>query len=96
MFEPTSRYEALQTVRHTLPDGRVIVYKRRRFLPRGGEMPLLVEEVTSEGERLVQIAARTLGDPEQYWLICDANDAMNPTELMKVPGRRLRVPVPQA
>lgn len=96
MFEPTSRYEALETVRETMPDGRVIAYKRRRFLPRGREMLLLVEVTTSDGERLDQIAARTLGDPEQYWRVCDANDAMNPAELTARPGRTLRVPVPQA
>ena len=96
MFEPTSRYEVLETVRHAMHDGRVIAYKRRRFLPPAEEMPLLVEVTTSEGERLNQIAARTLGDPEQYWRICDASNAMNPLEIMSRPGSTLRVPVPQA
>lgn len=96
MFEPTSRYAELETVRRTLPDGRVIAYKRRRFLPRGEEMPLLVEITTAEGDRLDQIAHRTLGDPEQDWRICDASNAMNPDELVDRPGQTLRVPIPQA
>ncbi len=96
MFDPASRYHPLATVTRTEPDGRVLTYKRRRFLPRGRAMPVLTEVVTTEGERLDQIAARTLGDPEQYWRICDANDAMNPADLLRPAGRRVRVPVPQA
>lgn len=96
MFEYTSRYYALETATYTTPDGRVIAYKRRRFLPQGKEMPLLVEVTVTQGDRLDLIAARTLGDPEQFWRVCDANDAMNPADLGAEPGRAVRVPVPQA
>lgn len=96
MFEPTSRYARLEKATHTTPDGRVVSYVRRRFLPRGAAMPLLMEHVTREGERLDQVTARALGDPEHYWRVCDANDAMNPRELTDEPGRRLRIPIPEA
>ena len=96
MFEPTSRYYAIPTAIHVTPDGRASAYKRRRFLPRGAAMPLLAEVVVAQGDRLDLIAARTLGDPEQFWRVCDANDAMNPVELTIPVGRTLRVPVPQA
>jgi len=96
MFDPTSRYYAIETVQLTAPDGRVIAYKRRRFLPQGETLPLLVEVVVTEGDRLDVITARTLGDPEQFWRVGDANDAMNPTELTDEIGRALRVPIPQA
>lgn len=43
------------------------------------------------GERLDQLAQRYYGDPLKYWLICDANDAIFPEDLM-VPGRVLRIP----
>lgn len=95
MFEPTSRYAALETARHVTAEGREIAYKRRRFLPQGRPMALLVEVEVVQDERLDLIAARTLGDPEQYWRVCDANDAMNPVDLIAEPGRTLRVPVPQ-
>ena len=95
MFEPTSRYFALPTATFTTPDGRAIAYKRRRFLPQGAAMPLLVEVAVAQGDRLDLITARTLGDPEQFWRVCDANNALNPTELTAEPGRTLRVPVPQ-
>jgi len=96
MFDPTSRYYAIETVQLTAPEGRVIAYKRRRFLPQGETLPLLVEVVVTEGDRLDVITARTLGDPEQFWRVADANDAMNPTELTDEIGRALRVPIPQA
>ena len=95
MFTFTSRYYNLETVKHTLADGRIVSYKRRRFLPRGERMQLLTEVVVTEGDRLDLITARTLGDPEHFWRVCDANNAMNPFDLTREVGRRLRVPVPQ-
>ncbi|VVB52072.1 Uncharacterised protein [uncultured archaeon] len=95
MFEHTSRYYTLETATFTTPDDRIVVYKRRRFLPRGADMPLLVEVPVTQGDRLDLITARTLGDPEQFWRICDANNTMNPVDLTAEPGKVLRVPVPQ-
>jgi hypothetical protein len=98
MFESSSRYSSLETATCTLPDGRIVAYKRRRFLPRGEEMDLLVEVTVTEGDRLDLIAARTLGDPEIFWRVCDANDAMNPFDLVEDSeiGHKVRVPIPQA
>jgi hypothetical protein len=95
MFEPTSRYFLLETATFTLPDGRRIAYKRRRFLPRARDLTLLMETAVAQGERLDLIAHRTLGDPLQFWRICDANDAMDPLDLTSEPGRMLRIPLPQ-
>lgn len=94
MFEPSSRYYSIETANCPLPDGRTVAYKLRRFLPRGEEMDLLVEVTVTEGDRLDLIAFRTLGDPEIFWQVCDANDAMNPFDLVAEPNRRLRVPLP--
>ena len=91
MLEHTSRYYSLETATYETEDGRVLPYKRRRLLPKGEEMPLLVEVAVTAADRLDLIAARTIGDPEQFWRICDANDAMNPTDLTREVGRRLRV-----
>jgi hypothetical protein len=96
MFDPTSRYAALETATLTGPDGRLVAYKRRRLLPRGADLPLLVEVTVGQGDRLDVLTARTLGDPEQFWRVADANDAMNPAQLTAEEGRVLRVPVPQA
>ena len=95
MFTHTSRYFVVETATITTPQGRVVAYKRRRFLPNGNDMPLLVEVTVTQGDRLDLITARTLGDPEQFWRVCDANNAMDPFALTEEPGRTIRVPVPQ-
>lgn len=95
MFEPTSRYYHLKDARYTLPNGTHVLYKRRRFLPQGESMPQLFSVPVLAGDRLDLIAARTLGDPSQFWRIADANDAMNPFDLVARPGISLRIPNPQ-
>ncbi len=98
MFEKNSRYYSLPTADGILPDGRRVTYIRRRFLPRGEEMQAMSEVAVTEGDRLDRITAQNLGDPEFFWLICDANDAMNPFDLVGVSeiGRKLRIPIPRA
>jgi len=75
MFETTSRYSAVENATLKTPGGRSIVYKKRRFLPHGENIPPLLEVTVFENDRLDTITARTLGDPEQFWRICDANNA---------------------
>lgn len=95
MFDPASRYARLETAQITLPDGRTVAYKRRRFLPQGRTLPLLAAVTVIDGDRLDLIADRTLGNSLLFWHICDANDAMAPDELTAEPQRTLRVPIPQ-
>lgn len=80
---------------YTTQDGQDIAYVRRRFLPRGKDRALLVEVMVSESDRLDLITSRTLGDPLQFWRVADANDAMDPFDLISEPGRTIRVAVPQ-
>jgi hypothetical protein len=96
MFDHTSRYYNLEIATLDMPNGRTVSYVRRRFLPQGEEMPLLAEVAVIQSERIDLVAHRTLGDPLAFWRICDANNAMDPQELTEEPGRRLRVPLPQA
>lgn len=94
-MDSKSRYYNLETATYETQDGKSIAYKRRRFLPRGQDLPLLTETKVEQSDRLDLIADRTIGDSEQYWRVCDANDAMNPEDLTAEPGRWLRVPIPQ-
>jgi hypothetical protein len=93
MFPVTSRYHGIDTATFTDADGKKHPYLRRRFLP-DAVGTVLAEHAVTQGERLDNITARYLGDPEQFWRLCDANDAMDPAELTAEIGRRLRVPMP--
>jgi hypothetical protein len=99
MFDHTSRYYPIETATLQLPDGRMVSYLRRRFLPQGDLLPLLAEVSVTPGERIDAVSYRTLGDPLAFWRICDANDAMDPQQLLEDvssdPDRRLRIPIPQ-
>ena len=95
MFPVTSRYHGIETAKWITADGREIVYLKRRFLPDAANMAILAEHVVMEGDRLDNITARYLGDPEQFWRLCDANNAMNPDDLTAEISRRLRIPLIQ-
>ncbi|WP_347351806.1 LysM domain-containing protein [Intrasporangium sp.] len=94
-FGPTSRYHLVDTATWEAPDGRVVTYLRRRFVPSPESFALLEEYAVAAGDRLDNIAAAQLGDPEQFWRICDANAALRPDELTEQPGRRLRITLPE-
>ena len=81
MFEASSRYYQIENATLTLDNGQVITYKKRRFLPDGQAMPLLQQVTVAASDRLDRIAGKVLGDPEQFWRICDANNAMYPLDL---------------
>lgn len=93
-FQPNSRYFSTETLSYETPDGTVIRYLRRRFLPPLNRFSLLQEHLVTEGDRLDVITARYLGDAEQFWRICDANPILHPEELETI-GRRIRITLPE-
>jgi hypothetical protein len=95
MLDVKSRYYSLETATLVAPDGRMVAYKRRRFLPPPSAPLTLSEALPSEGERLDLLTTRTLGDPELFWRICDANNALSPFDLLQERGRTVRIPMPQ-
>lgn len=85
-----------------IPDGaggqRTVRFLRRRFPPAQAGARTLAEHVITRGDRLDVVTATYLGDPAQYWRVCDANLVIHPGELT-APGRIggvLRIPVPEA
>jgi hypothetical protein len=78
MPDHRSRYALVENTTWDPGDGHLSVHKRRRFLPREEDIPLLSLVSIAPGDRLDRITASTLGDPEQFWQICDANNCMNP------------------
>ncbi len=93
-FPPNSRYHAIATATMTLPDGRRVRYLRRRFVPLPDALGSFRTLRIQQGDRVDNLAARLLGDPEIYWQLCDANGVMHPDEVTTPPGREIRVPAP--
>src|SRR5215216_2347909 len=95
VFPPGSRYHGIGTSVHTTPDGRSVAYIKRRFVPPPEHFALIQEHGVVEGDRLDNLAYRYLGDPQQYWRLCDANGALRPDALVERTGRRLRITLPE-
>ncbi len=94
-FPPSSRYHGLPTKTLTGAGGKAVVYLSRRFVPSPERFSLLQEHVVVEGDRLDNLAARYFGDPELFWRLADANNAMRPEALTEEIGRRLRITLPE-
>jgi hypothetical protein len=90
----SGRYAGIEVARITLPDGRVVAYHRRRFIPQPEALATQGWEQVDDGDRVDHLAARALGDPTAFWRLCDANLADDPAELEQ-PGRTLRVALPE-
>jgi hypothetical protein len=95
LFTGTSRYYGIDTETLTTADGTIIIYLKRRFLPSPDTFQLLQEHTVTQAERLDNIAAKFLGDPELFWRIADANGAMRPEDLVQTVGRQLKITLPQ-
>jgi hypothetical protein len=95
MFAATSRYASLASSTYTTPDGRQISYVRRRFLPPLDSFTLLLLHTVTESDRLDNITAEYLDDPQQFWRICDANDVISPFDLTDTIGNTIQITLPQ-
>ncbi len=91
---PNSRYSTVEIAHAKLRNGREVAYLRRRFIPQPSAFATLTEHLVAESERIDHIAAKYVGDPEMFWLICDANRALDPADLTALPGRRIRITLP--
>ncbi|HEY0530279.1 MAG TPA: LysM domain-containing protein [Actinoplanes sp.] len=101
MLDPSSRYASVGVATTTVPDGagqtRDVRFLRRRFPPQPDTLRTLAEHRVVRGDRVDLIAAGTLGDPTQFWRICDANPVIHPAELCAPEriGEPVRIPFPQ-
>ena len=93
MISQTSRYIGTEIAFLVTQDGKQINYLRRRFLPDLNAGSIFAMHTVVEGERLDIITARQLGNPELFWRVCDVNYSMQPEELTKKIGQKLRIPV---
>ncbi len=93
-FPPTSRYYGVKTASHMTSGGKEVVCLLRRFVPSSEQVTVVQEHRVSAGERLDHLSAQYLGDPEQYWRLCDANDTTQPDELVERPGSLVNIALP--
>lgn len=96
-FPPDSRYYGSSTLTYAAPNGQSIAYLARRFVPQPGapNFSTVAQHTVRQGDRLDLIAAKYLGDPLIFWLICDANGAIRPDDLVKTPGAVINITMPQ-
>lgn len=92
MQDPTGRYSNAETAFVQRRDGTMIAYLRHRIISPPA-VSGSAQTATRQGERLDLLSQRTLGDPLQYWRICDANTILDPHELTATSGRLLFVPI---
>ncbi len=94
-FAPTSRYHGIDTATMKTVDGKTIIHLRRRFIPPPERFSLLQEHTVVQGDRVDNLANQYLGDPEQFWRLCDANNVVRPDELSETIGQRIRITLPE-
>jgi hypothetical protein len=78
-----------------MADGQTVIYLCRRFVPQPERFSLLQEHTVVQDDRVDNLANQYLGDPEQFWQLCDANNVMRPQELTETIGRRIRITLPE-
>jgi hypothetical protein len=97
MFDELSRYYSIPTATWQAPGGQEISYARRRLLPPLESVPInpqTPEHRVAQKDRLDNVTAHYLGNPELFWWVCDANTEMDPADLMQPIGRFIRIPLP--
>jgi len=92
---PTSRYFGLETRILERPDGTKVAYIARRLVPATDRFATLSFHTVIQGERPDHVAAKHLGDPEQFWRLADANGVLHPNELTERIGAKIRITLPE-
>src|SRR5262245_33384105 len=96
-FPTDSRYYGSGTLTYVTPPGETIAYLARRIVapPGAPNFATIAQHTVRQGDRLDLIAAKYLGDPLIFWLICDANGAIDPNDLVATAGVVLNITTPQ-
>jgi hypothetical protein len=89
----TSRYYGAAAQQYVQNNGTPVSYLARRIIPQPNIYSSLQSYVIVERDRLDNLAFRFLGDPLLFWMICDANGAVDPDELVSQVGRTILIPV---
>jgi nucleoid-associated protein YgaU len=87
-----SRYQNTGTYQVKDSAGRPTPALMIRFIP---PTPAGYYHTFTADQRLDLIAYKFYGNPEKFWLIADANNEMDPEDLLE-PGRQLLIPPDQS
>lgn len=88
MFIKGSRYERVEEYTPVDSSGEKNRVKKVRKTPETKGRFL---HTVKEGDRLDLLAYTYYKNPTKFWLICDANNVMYPTDLLEV-GRKIIIP----
>ena len=88
-----SRYYGAGVEQTTLDSGAPVAYLARRIVPKSNLYTQTRNYIVVLGDRLDNLAARFLGDPTLFWMIAEANGAMDADSLTVVPGRTILIPL---
>lgn len=83
-----SRYQNTPILSITTAGGKVVNALAPRFVQ---PTPAGYLHTFSDAERLDLLAYKFYANPEKFWLIADANTAMDPEDLLE-PGLQLLIP----
>jgi nucleoid-associated protein YgaU len=83
-----SRYQSTGTYQVTDANGRTKPALKIRFIP---PTPAGYYHTFTADQRLDTISYGFYQNPEKFWLIADANNEMDPEDLLE-PGRQLLIP----
>jgi len=89
MFDANSRYSAVDD--YVVPDaqGRPVKIKKIRFIPT---TPATVTRQITESDRPDLLAYLYYQAADRFWRIADANQVMDPADLLSPIGRRIWIP----
>jgi hypothetical protein len=90
---PNSRYYGAGVEQIALGGAPSVAYLSRRIIPQMSLYTQTQNYTVAAGDRLDNLAARYLGDPLLFWMIIEANGALDADGLMADPGRVILIPL---
>jgi hypothetical protein len=94
-FPENSRYHGTKLTTYEQQGQEPIAHLKRRFVPPPENFSVIQQHRVVEGDRIDNLSARYLGDPELYWRLCDANVAIRPDELTETMGNKIDITLPE-
>ncbi len=90
---PSSRYYGMGVEQIALSNGLVVSYLSRRIIPPSSIYRQTQNYSVTAADRLDNLAARYLGDPILFWMIADANGALDASTVTAEPGSTILIPL---